>query len=172
MRLRCLTVNQSEAKALSVDALCSRTCEPPANSHRSSIKVTLFPWRVYQILIKRLATTLPYLLQREPNMTWHFSKFVPRRTEAPHETFTFYIFSRVRDNPLLAIKLSNLKFILWKGFLPGCYFLASLSYMFRAHSDYLWLLPYLSVCWQHFCWNVFLYCDSFEQTLRGSNFNC
>lgn len=72
---------------------CGRThlsCAPPpqtADSHRSSRKVTPCLWRVRQVPIKRLAMTLSYLLQCEPDMTWHFTEF--QTAQPSHGKFAF-----------------------------------------------------------------------------------
>lgn len=60
-------------------------CPSSKNCIWSSRKVTLFLRCVRQVLIKWLAMTLPHLLQRELDMTRHFSKFVLQNTEASKE---------------------------------------------------------------------------------------
>ena len=66
------------------------SCAPPpqtADSQRSSRKVTPLLWRVRQVPIKRLAMTLSYLLQCEPDMTWHFTEF--QTAQPSHGKFAF-----------------------------------------------------------------------------------
>lgn len=114
---------------------CGRThlsCAPPpqtADSHRSSRKVTPCLWRVRQVPIKRLAMTLSYLLQCEPDMTWHFTEF--QTAQPSHGKFAFTQPSLWPDQIIKSQLHFQKRF-----FLAGCFaFLFSLPGKERASKD-------------------------------------
>lgn len=103
----------------------------PADIHGRSRKVTLFLQRVRQLFVKCFAVTLSYLLQCEPDTAWHFSKFVLQNTQPSHEMFASCKPCQFHRQPAVCYRIIKI-WISFQGkvFLPGCYFLAFLSYMF------------------------------------------